>query len=132
MSLGLNHEVLNVYGGYQAYNFVAPSAVSTGPEGIFAMPANSGRFTSNDFAVVPEVQVKLGYDVTPAIRLSVGYDVLYESSVVRPGDQINRVISKGQTFHQETNVDDPTHPSPLFNRTDFFAHGLTVGLSYRY
>jgi hypothetical protein len=132
VSLGLNHEVLNVYGGYQAYNFVAPGAVSTGPEGIFAMPANSGRFTSNDFAVVPEVQVKLGYDVTPAIRLSVGYDVLYESSVVRPGDQINRYLPKGQIFLQNGGAVSTTSPATLFDRTDFFAHGLTAGVSFRF
>ncbi len=132
VSLGVNHQLVNIYGGYQAINFVAPGVVSAGPEGFFAQPANSGRYTSNEFAMVPEVQVKLGYDLTPAIRLSVGYNFLYESSVVRPGDQINRNLPKGQTFHQATDVDDPVHPSPLFNRTDFYAHGLTVGLSYRY
>ncbi len=132
VSLGVSHEVLNVYGGYQAANFVARGVVSAGPEGIFAQPANSGRYTSNEFAVVPEAQVKLGYDVTPAIRLSVGYDVLYESRVVRPGDQINRDLPKGQIFQQNGGAVSTTSPTALFNRTDFFAHGLNAGVTFRF
>ncbi len=132
VSLGVNHQLVNIYGGYQAINFVAPGVVSAGPEGFFAQPANSGRYTSNEFALVPEAQVKLGYDVTPAIRFTVGYDVLYESSVVRPGDQINRNLPKGQTFLQNGGIVSSSSPTPLFNRTDFYAHGLTAGVSFRF
>ena len=132
VSLGVSHEVLNVYGGYQSYNFQGPGTTQSGPEGFFAQPENSGRYSTNDFAFVPEAQVKLGYDVTPAIRLSVGYDVLYESSVVRPGDQINRNLPKGQTFQQGGSAVSATSPTPLFNRTDFYAHGLTAGVSFRF
>ncbi len=98
VSLGVSHEAVTVYGGFFSSNYITPSR--SGPEGIFAQPANTGRYTANDFGVVPEVQVKLGYDITPSLRISAGYDFLYESSVVRPGDQINRNYPKGQTFLQ--------------------------------
>ena len=127
--MGVNHERLTVYGGYQAVNFVATGVVSTGSGGIYAQPSNSGSFVSNNFAVVPEAQVKLGYALTPAIQLTVGYDFIYMSDVVRPGDQLDRNLPKGQIFSQNGGAVSTTSPSRLFNRTDFYAHGLTAGVS---
>ena len=132
VSVGVNHERLTVYGGYQAVNFVATGVVSTGSGGIYAQPSNSGTFASNNFAVVPEAQVKLGYALTPAIQLTVGYDFIYMSDVVRPGDQLDRNLPKGQIFSQNGGAVSTTSPSQLFNRTDFYAHGLTAGVSVRF
>ena len=129
LSLGASEEVLTVNGGYQDIN--APFASSQGPYGIFAMPANEGRFSQTHFAVVPQVQLKLGYQITPAIAVTVGYDFLYDSNVIRPGDQINRNIPKGQTFQQDGTPASLTSPARLFRTTDFFAQGITVGITFR-
>lgn len=128
LALGTSHEVLNISGAFRAVNFSA----SAGAQGIFAQPSNSGSHVSNVFAVVPEVDVKLGYDLTPSVRLTVGYDVLYYSSVVRPGGQINRNLPKGQVFQQGGTSVSSTSPSPLFNKTGFFAHGLSGGVAVRF
>ena len=129
IALGVSHEVLDVTGYYQ--DFGAPFASSSGPYGIFAMPANEGHFTSNEFAVVPQGQVKLGYDLTPSLRVTVGYDFLYDSNVIRPTDQINRDIPKGQTYQQDGTPASTSSPARLFKTTDFYAHGLNVGLNVR-
>ncbi len=128
LALGASHEALDVSGAFQAVNFTA----SSGPQGIFAQPSNSGSHLSNVFAVVPEVEAKLGYDVTPSIRLTLGYDFLYYSSVVRPGYQINRNLPKGQVFQQGGTAVSATSPFPLFNKTGFFAHGLSMGMAVRF
>lgn len=128
ISFGASQEVLTVNGGYQDYN--APFASSHGPYGIFAMPANEGTFSQTHFAVVPAVQVKLGYDITPAISLTVGYDFLYDSNVIRPGDQINRNIPKGQTFQQDGTVASLTSPVRLFRTTGFYAQGISFGVVF--
>jgi hypothetical protein len=130
MAFGVSHEVLNVAGFYMDVN--APFANKSGPYGVFAMPANSGTFTRDQFAVVPEGQIKVGYDVTPSMRFTVGYDFLYDSNVIRPTDQINRNIPKGQTFQQDGTAASTTSPSPLFRATDFYSHGLSAGLTVRF
>jgi hypothetical protein len=130
VALGVSHEILDVSGFYQDVN--APFAAKSGPYGIFAMPANEGRFTSNEFAAVPEAQVKVGYDLTPWIRVTAGYDFLYDSNVIRPTDQINRAIPKGQTFQQDGTSPSTTSPDRLFKTTDFYAQGLNAGLSVRF
>ena len=71
------------------------SELKSGPEGVFAQPANEGRSSATRFAVVPQLQVKLGYDVTSWLRLTVGYDLLYNSEVIRPGDQISHYVPEG-------------------------------------
>jgi Putative beta barrel porin-7 (BBP7) len=106
-------------------------ASTSGPYGIFAMPANEGAFSQTHFAVVPEVQVKVGYNITPSIAITVGYDFLYDSNVIRPGDQINRNIPKGQTFQQDGTAASLTSPARLFRTTDFYAQGISIGLVFR-
>ena len=130
VSLGVSHEIENIAGGFTSVNFTAPSAAGT--EGIFAQPANEGRSSSNKFAVVPEVQLKIGYNITPRLRATIGYDFLYYNNVLRPGDQIDRNVPKGQTFNQADPTVSTTSPSRLSKTTDFFAHGLSVGMEFRF
>lgn len=130
VSLGVNHQIQNIAGGFTSINFSAPFA--SGTEGIFAQPANEGRTSSDRFAVVPEAQIKIGYALTPRLRATLAYDFLYYSNVMRPGDQINRSIPKGQTFNQADPVVSTTSPSRLSKTADFFAHGVSVGMELRF
>ena len=128
LSLGASNEMLSVKGSYVDLN--APFANNHGPYGIFAMPANEGNFSRTNFAVVPAVQVKVGYNITPSIAVTVGYDFLYDSNVIRPGDQIDRNIPKGQTFQQTNAPTSLTSPARLFRTTNFWAQGITFGLVF--
>jgi hypothetical protein len=128
VAFGVSHEVLSVSGAFQAVNFSA----SSGPEGIFAQPSNSGTRSSNNFAVVPQVEVKLAYEMTPGVQLTIGYDFLYYSSVVRPGDQLNRNLPKDQIFQQGGTAVSSTSPAALFNKTDVYTQGLNIGVAVRF
>jgi hypothetical protein len=73
---------------------VAIGATSEGLTEQFAAVGNNGatnafqfRRSKGDFAVVPELNLRVGYDITHNIRAFVGYDFLYISSVARPGNQ---------------------------------------------
>jgi hypothetical protein len=129
LSLGASNEMLSVSGSYVDFN--APFASNHGPYGIFAMPANEGKTTRTNFAVVPEVQAKIGYNITPSIAVTIGYDFLYDSNVIRPGDQINRNLPKGQTFQQDGTAASLTSPARLFRTTNFYAQGISIGLVIR-
>ena len=127
-ALGVNNETISIDGSYVAHNFLTTS----GPYGIFATPANSGTSTSNQFSVVPEAQIKLGYDITPAIRLTVGYDFIYASNVVRPTDQIDRNLVKGQFFQEDPHSTSLAYPQRLNRSTDFYAQGVSIGVAARF
>lgn len=126
---GISHETVDVTGGYWSVNF---TPTTSGPEGVFAQPANEGRRTSNRFAFTTDAEIKVGYTVSQNVRITLAYEHTYYSNVVRPTDQIDRNLPKGQTFNQADPTISTTSPAKLFNTTDFFAHGLNVGVEVRF
>ena len=126
---GVSHETIDVTGGYQSVNF-GPS--NSGPEGVFAQPANEGRRSSNRFAFTTDSEVKVGYVVSNNVRVTLAYEHIYYSSVVRPTDQIDRNLPKGQTFNQADPTISTTSPAKLFKTTSFYAQGLNIGVEVRF
>jgi hypothetical protein len=99
--------------------------------GLFAQPTNIGHYTRNVFAVVPEADFKVGYQVTDHLRATVGYSFLFMSSVVRPGDQIDRVINPSQLTSPPVNG-APFRPLFQLKSTDYWAQGVDFGLEFRF
>jgi hypothetical protein len=128
VALGENHQVVDVLGATALSGSGTPPGFF--PGGIFAQPSNMGRRTHDEFAVVPEVQIKAGYDVRPGLRVTVGYDFLYWNKVVRPGNQIDHAVNQTQSLGGP--LVGPATPVPLFNRSDFWAQGVSAGLEIHF
>ena len=58
--------------------------------GLFALPTNSGSQNNWFFAVIPEVDINLGYQVSECLRLNVGYTYLAVNKMLRACEQIDR------------------------------------------
>jgi hypothetical protein len=84
--------------------------------------------------VLPEGTFKFGFRLGDAARIYVGYSVIYLSDAVRPGDQIDRTLHASQIplSSGDAPVYGSDRPSRLFNRSDFWTQGLTIGLETRY
>jgi hypothetical protein len=134
VALGSNHETVEVLGS-STLN-VPGAAPQSVPVGQFAGPTNIGRRTRDEFAVVPEVEVKVGYQLTSWLRATVGYDFLYVSRVVRPGSQVDLFVNDTTNpvngAFGKPPLDTTVFPRPFFNQTDFWAQGITFGLELRY
>jgi hypothetical protein len=131
VALGPMHENVAAYG---ISTIVAPGINTTVGGGIFAQASNSIRQSSNVFAVVPQVGVQAGYDVTCNVRVFAGYDFLYASNVVRPGDQLDHRINfdrQAQPIGGGGFV-GPAVPVLPFNHTDFWAQGVSFGVQFSY
>lgn len=129
LALGATHEVVDI-GGSSAL-LVNGSFPVVVPGGQFAVASNSGRFSRDEFAVVPEMELKIGYQFGPHLKAFVGYDFLYWSRVVRPGRQIDLTVDTAQVvIDPGFNPASPqgVYPRPLFRSSDFWAQGLTFGL----
>ncbi|HET7719587.1 MAG TPA: BBP7 family outer membrane beta-barrel protein, partial [Acidimicrobiales bacterium] len=63
-----------------------------------------------------------------------GYTVLYWSSVVRPGDQVDLLVNASQIPSNllPTGLVGPARPAVLFRDTDFWAQGVNLSLEVRY
>ena len=135
LALGDTHQVSDVMGISSQTGAVAPTP-GTFPGGLFAQPTNIGRRSHDEFTVVPELELKVGCCICPGVHAFVGYDILYWNEVVRPGNQIDRSLNLSQSpvISQNPNATlvGPANPAPMFNRSDFYANGLTFGLELRY
>lgn len=132
VALGSTYQSLHIDGlGVASGGSVGSPQVS--PGGIFAQPTNMGRYWAWDFTVVPEGELKIGYRVWRNLSVTAGYDFIYWSSVVRPGQQINRDVNLSQSgVLGAGTLSGPALPVAPLSRTDFFAHGLTLGLDFRW
>ena len=96
--------------------------------GMLALESNSGTHTSQQFSVMPEIGLTLGYDLTPRLKASVGYTLLYWTNVARPGDQIDLNVDPRQ-FAPPT---QESRPQFVLHTSDFWAQGVNLGLDYRF
>lgn len=111
-----------------------PGVPVTGP-GLLVQPSNLGEFSRNQFSVVPEGTLTLGYYLTPNIKLFGGYNFLYWSNVLRVADQIDTTLNvrprgPGVLPPLEQPADGPRRPAIPFRSTDFWAQGVTVGIQF--
>jgi hypothetical protein len=138
LALGWTHQVVDVQGAItqSGRNPPTPPGPGTFPGGLFAQPSNIGSRDANQFAVLPSLEVRFGYDFTRCMRFTVGYDLTYWSQVVRPGDQISHRVNLTQNAVLDPNgvgvLVGPAQPAPLFNRSSFWAQGIDVGVEFRF
>jgi hypothetical protein len=132
LAMGVTHQIINIDGSTTFT--AAPIGTITQPGALLATPTNMGRFTSNRFGVVPEIGVKIGYDITDNLRVFAGYDFLFWSNVVRPGEQIDLNVSPSYrpTILGPGVGGGPRVPAVLFNTNSYWAQGVSFGLMYRY
>jgi hypothetical protein len=103
----------------------------TSPVGFLALSSNSGLFTRNVFAVVPETRLRLAYDINARTRIYLGYSFLYWSRVARAGDQIDLGVNPGLLAPAVLGA-SPLRPAFNFNGTSFWAQGIDIGLAFRF
>jgi hypothetical protein len=104
------------------------------PGSLYTQPSNIGHFERTRFSILPEVGVTVGYQLTSNIRIGAGYSFLYLNNVVRPGDAIDTTITRTQIPQLNPGATVPgTHPAPpTFAETNYWAHGITAMLEFRY
>jgi hypothetical protein len=111
-------------------NMTYNGITTTTPGGLLTQATNIGQYQRDNFTVIPELGLTLGYDVTRHLRATVGYSFIYWSKVVRAGDQIDVNVNLPATAGQL-----PTgaqQPAASFKTTDFWAQGLNVGFEYNF
>lgn len=133
VAIGVTHQTVDVNG--YSYLIRQPGApIETLPGGFFTSPTNIGRYTNNEFSVVPEVGVTFGWQLNECARVSVGYTFLYWSNVARPGEQLDRNLNTGGLPLAEFYGDPltPARPHMPFNQSGFWAQGVNFNLEVRF
>jgi hypothetical protein len=129
MKLGLgNSHCRVVVDGMTTTTAPNGGGTTTAIGGLLAQRTNIGTYEQNHFAVIPELGITLGYDLTRRLRATFGYSFLYWNRVARPGSLLDTSVS-------QLPPEDPTgarRPAFAFSTREFWAQGMNAGLEYRF
>ena len=128
-ALGNNYQTVNIAGQTVRTDSVGNSI--TDQAGVFANRANIGTYHRNDFVVIPELGIEVGYLIGARWRATFGYNLIYWASVQRSGDAIDLDIDpRNIPGGLESTA---THfPQFEFCGTNYWAQGLRAGLEFRF
>lgn len=91
VALGGTHQNLTIRGTSEALTS-SGQLVVLAPGGLLANASNMGSFSRNDLAIVPELDVKLGYRISNRFTAYLSYNLLIWQNVAMVGPQVNRNV----------------------------------------
>jgi hypothetical protein len=129
-AMGNTRQTVNIQGN-TVITDGGTSPVST-VGGLLALPSNIGSYGQDQFALIPELGINLGYQVLPHLRLMAGYTFLYWGPVVRAGNQIDLDVNPDQLAPPISPLVGALRPEFAFQQENYWAQGLTFGLEGRW
>lgn len=136
LAIGAMYQATDIHGHLISNTFNGLGTPVTYEGGYFAVPSNAGHHHRTTFAVIPEGNLNVGFQVTDYIRLQVGYSFIFVNDVLWASKQMNRHINPTQSSALET-APNPTligdsEPKASLNADSLWAHGLNIGFVYTY
>jgi hypothetical protein len=128
VAVGPNFETLQINGSTTRTGLFGFR--ETVPGGLLALSSNIGEFSHNELSIVPEVGINFGFHITDHLHIFAGYNFLYWSRVIQPGHSIDHAVNPGLLpTSVQFGSGGVARPAPLFDQTDFWAHGFNVGFA---
>ncbi len=106
--------------------------VQTLPGGLLTQTSNIGTYRQNEFTVVPEFDLNVGYQLTDQFRVTLGYTAIYWSNVVRPGQHISRDVNPNLLPPPAEPFTGVQRPAFAFDTSDYWVQGINFGGEYRW
>lgn len=128
LALGVNRNTVQIMGRTITASPPQFQAVAS-QGGIYAQSSNIGEVTENNFSVVPEFEVGVGYYFCERWRFTASYNFLAITNVVRPGDQIDNRINPNIL---DGNSGNPATPERFHKTSTFYLSSFVLGLEYRW
>lgn len=126
-AFGNNHQYTYINGS----NTITSGGISTtNAGGLLTQPSNIGTYKRDVFAILPEANLNLRWDITCNLRATAGYTFVYINRVQRSGSAIDLNVNPTQ-FNGGTLV-GPADPAFVANDTTWYAHGFSGGVELRW
>lgn len=125
IALGDNHQKLSISGQTNVDN-----ETIIYPIGLFAEPTNIGSHNHHQWAIVPELRARVGYNICRDIFPFISYNAFYISNIVRPGKQIDRHINLTQNpaFGGTGVLTGPRVPHAKMHNSGVWMQGISLGI----
>ena len=123
LALGDTHNLVNIDG-----QTIIGTTTSAG--GLLALPTNIGTYGSNQFSVLPELGVNLGYDLTEHLRATFGYSLIYWTAW--RGRAIRSIWTSTPATSRRPQPGAGPAPAFVLHESNFWAQGLNFGLDFHF
>jgi Putative beta barrel porin-7 (BBP7) len=129
LAMGENHLAESVTGGPLLSGASVLPPLVPGP--FLAQPTNVGYRSSTRISFIPEINLRLRFQVREHLEITLGYNALYWTHVLCPGDQMDPSVNTTQLPYHGP-FSGARVPAPLFVFTDDFAQGLEAGVRFTF
>jgi len=133
VAIGLMHQEVNVEGSTRLVDpALGINAAASG--GVFANSQNIGRYTNDEFSILPEVGLNIGYQWCSWFSTSIGYNGLYVTDVVRPGNTVPNAVNPSllpSSNNFGNGVVAPVANNSL-TQSDVWIQGVTFGFNVKW
>jgi hypothetical protein len=100
---------------------------------LLALPTtNIGSHHSDDWTVLPELGVTLGWRVSPGVHVTVGYSLLWLDRIARAADQIDFAVNPTLLPSAGGTPTGPNRPAFEFVRNDAWLQSVSLGVEFTY
>jgi hypothetical protein len=128
MAIGNNRQVVTIQG--QTTTAIPSLLPVTYPGGLLTAHTNIGRYTDDQFTIIPQLGLEVGFRVCDHLRFYTGYDLIYWPHVQTAGSQIDMNVDPRNIPPAQPG--GTKFPEPQLCSTDFWAQGLNFGFELRY
>jgi hypothetical protein len=130
LAIGRNDETVQING---STTITVPGAAPvTYPGGLLALTSNIGTYHQSEWNVVPELGVRLGYQLNRHVMGYVGYTFLYWPEVARAGNQIDLNVNPNLIPPIVGAPNGPLSPTFTFHESSLWAQGVDLGVEFRF
>ncbi len=105
---------------------VGPPTITNYNNGFFVQ-GQQGTYEQNEFTFVPELNLKLGYQLRNNVHFTVGYSFLFWSSLALAGEQIDANIDQTLLLSDTAN---PLKTNYQIRDKGFWMQGIDLGLVF--
>ena len=116
----------------QTFFDIPPDPPVALPGGLLAVSTNSGNFSTNEFTIVPEGAIRVGYQVADNLRVFAGYSVLCWPNVYRAAHQIDPAVNPDLLPPPVVPRTGPARPLFPDRTSTLWAQFLSVGVELRF
>lgn len=129
LAMGTNRQLVSIEGQTMIVEPNDTEATQAG--GLLALRnTNIGTYKRKDFALIPQFNFEIGYQLTSRSRLYVGYDLLLWWHVKRAGDHIDTRVNT--SYMPPPNPGGDPLPEFTWHSSDFWAQGFNLGCELRF
>jgi len=138
IGIGDMHQILQITGTTTVTSATGPTGtaytVGSAYGGLYANASNIGKYTHDNFAVIPEVQANFGISLTRSLSAFVGFNYMDMNNVIRPGDQMNPHIDTSSVPLSATYGATGQNRQYMNNfvLTDYWLMGVNFGMTFKY